>query len=632
MNLKHICVAAISLTVLSACGKWAKAKKQDIIAVEAPAFPKITDNVFALQNARTAVSYKSTMLILNPTGNTTQLAELIKASEVTRVKAADAKSFVGNEKAFDARYGDSGSVLIEIKQKQEELKKFLSEAQADAVPIPLADRQRAAADWFNAESAKLNLSPEDNLRLQSTFANYCDAKIVELAAHPLFVTYATNDNYQQRPSPNQLCESYYQERGYFQGESCQQGDYFSCLWVEGVIKSGSFPSQNSGDLTSLLKPIFDDKSKTDAFRQILMADANLTAQHLNTPSTLVKDAIYKKKLYFYIALQSGKPSIGMEPSCINLIKDPSLTFICGLFARTWKEKTAQSYITGVELNNQLNVVKDLPALQTISDAVNYFGQRSTSTGTPLPSNSDYLFHALSPPITLSQPSIESLGIKQDTVTAVYNIFLDKVFSLNPEAKVKKTALETELTNLRQNLQYQRDERSRLSEVASDSLRVGIRAANAGDIAFGFIAYRMSVTNADNLMRSTISFEGFPDQVFEGCFDTSKQTSIDCPTGMTNVASQNLRKASLGINPDSGRIDFSLPIDDPVAFGLGYNPKNETSPDYFMNLEPESIKGTVLRFELYPNRLQGSLDILTGKALFNKDGKDLYEAGISMWEE
>ena len=70
----------------------------------------------------------------------------------------------------------------------------------------------------------------------------------------------------------------------------------------------------------------------------------------------------------------------------------------------------------------------------------------------------------------------------------------------------------------------------------------------------------------------------------------------------------------------------------TVFGLGYNPKNEASPDYFMNLQPEEIQGTELRFELYPNRLLNSLDILTGKALFNKDGKALFEAGISMWEE
>ncbi len=74
------------------------------------------------------------------------------------------------------------------------------------------------------------------------------------------------------------------------------------------------------------------------------------------------------------------------------------------------------------------------------------------------------------------------------------------------------------------------------------------------------------------------------------------------------------------------------LDDPDAVGLGFKAKNEASPDYFMSLTADQIKDTTLTFELYPNRMQNSLDILTGKSLFSRGEGYLFEAGISMWEE
>jgi hypothetical protein len=628
MNLKYLGLVVLGLAALQGCGKGAHAEKQSVDTVALPPFPAIKDNVFALTDGKTQVSYKSTMLILNPTGNVNLLADVIGASELTRIKAADAKSFVGNEKDFDARYGDSGTVVTEIKQKQEDLKVFLTEAQKRGEDIPLADRQKAAGEWFAGASAQLGLSPEDNTKLQTTFAGYCDAKVVEFAAHPVFAALAV-DGYTERPSPNQLCESYYKERGYFQGESCTNGDYFTCIWQEGVVKSGSLLTQNGTSLGELLKPIFEDKAKTEIFRKILMADETVSAPYIKTATSIVKDAIFKKKVYFYTALQSGKPSIGTEASCQKLL-DPEFGFICGVFARTWKEKTPQSFLLDVEFNSAMMVVKDRADLKTVSDSVKFFGQRPT-VGTPQASNSDYYFHALAPGKTLSQPSADSLGLQQDAISAINNIFIGKVFPMSPADRIIKDQKEAELAALQKDLTYHRTERDRLTAVASDALRAGIRSANAGDVAFGFIAYRMTVTHVGDIMRATISFEDFENQVFEGCYDKTNRVSIDCPPGL-GLAGETMRKAKLSLNPDKGRIEFSLVLDDPEAVGLGVKAKNEASPDYFMLLTPDQIQGTTLTFELYPNRMQNSLDILTGKALFTRGEGYLFEAGISMWEE
>ncbi len=631
MNMRHIWIAVLGLSSLTGCGKWAKAKKMDVVAVAPPAYPSIADNVFALKGGKSSISYKSTMLILNPTGNTTQLADLIRASEVARVKAADAKTFVGNEKIFDSTYGDTGTVITEITKKQEELKKFVTEAQGRASPIPLAQRQDAAARWFPEAAAQLTLSPEDSQRLQATWAGYCDAKIVEFAAHPIFAKLAV-DGYKQRPSPDQLCESYYKDQAYFEGESCKNGDYFTCLWVDGVMKSGKLLSQNGQSLASLLQPIFDDKTKTEDFRIILASDESISSGIVKPPAGPYKDNIFTKKTYFNGFLLNGK-AIGTEAKCKEAIP-AEYGFICGSFSRTWKDETPLSFIKLVELTSGLLIGKDSAELKSLSDSVKYFGQRPT--GNALPSNSDILFHDLVVPGTLTQPTNANLGLSQDSVTMINALFLDKVFPyLNPEDKAVKVAQEQELAALQQKLNFYREERSRLSNVSGEALDAGIRAANAGDIAFGFIAYRMTVAKADDLMRATIAFElptKVPKEIFEACYDTDKLVSIDCPVDPEASKSDVLHKATLNLNSAKGRIEFSLLVDNPEAWGLGAKAKNPSSPDYFMLLQPEQIQGTTLRFELYPNRLQGSLDILTGKTLFSKDGKDLFEAGISMWEE
>jgi hypothetical protein len=401
------------------------------------------------------------------------------------------------------------------------------------------------------------------------------------------------------------------------------------MWQEGVVKSGSLLAQNGTGLADLLKPIFEDKAKTEVFRKILMADETVSAPYIKTATSIVKDAIYKKKVYFYTALQSGKPSIGMEASCQRLL-DPEFHFICGMFARTWKDRTPQSFMLDVEFNSALMVIKNREDLKTISDSVKFFSQRPT-VGTPQASNSDYYFHALVPGKTLTQPSAESLGLQQEAITTINNLFLDKVFSLNSEDRALKDKSETELAALQKDLTFHRTERDRLTNVASDALRAGIRAANAGDVAFGFIAYRMTVNHVGDIMRATITFEDHETQVFEGCFDKAKRVSVDCPAGL-GLAGETMRKATLSLNPDKGRIEFSMVLDDPEAVGLGFKAKNEASPDYFMTLTADQIKNTTLTFELYPNRMQNSLDILTGKALFTHGEGYLYEAGISMWEE
>ncbi len=631
MNFPKKLLLGTSLLILGACGRGAKAPSRDVSVTAIPNFPSINDNVFALQNGKTSVSYKSTMLIMNPYTQPALLADIIGKSELTRIKAADAKAYVGDEKEFDRVYGDSGIKSTEIKQKQDELRIFLSAAEARSQPIPIAERHRLISAWMKDELASLGLSPDMDLQLHDHLATYCDAKILELAAHPGFAKLAPS-GFLSRPSPHQFCEDYYAEQKYFQGPSCQPGgDMFSCLWLEGVKKSGSFAGANGSSVLASLDAIFADSEKTEIFRKILTADEQLAAPYVKVSSAIYKDSLYKKKTYFYVGLLSGKPSLGQEPACKAML-DPSYQFICGLLGQNWKAKSAEATLTDIELNSGLILIPNQERLVELSQALRYFGVRARTGGVQF-SNSDYSFHERSEGTTIAQPNAAATGLSQEALMQVTNQFLDKIFVIGPEDKATQKQLEQSLSALQKDYNLHRSERDRLTEEAGAALIEGIKAANAGDVGLGFIAYRMTVDHAADIMRTRLSFEGHNQDVFEACFDKVRLVSTDCgPHSIALEAAVNVHTAKLMLNPTKGRIELTLPLENPGEVGLGFVAKKEASPDYFMLIPEQQIQGTDLVFELYPNRLENSLDILTGKAQFRRGADSLYEAGISMWEE
>jgi hypothetical protein len=313
--------------------------------------------------------------------------------------------------------------------------------------------------------------------------------------------------------------------------------------------------------------------------------------------------------------------------------EPSYHFICGSLGQSWKAKTAQSTLLDIELSSGLkNLAKNNEKLNYLSLVLRYYGVRSRTGGVQF-SRSDYFFHELTAGNTIARPPLNSSEFPPLDETQVLSVFLDKISLLAPEDKIKQKEMGQTFIALIDDFRYHRAERDRLTEEAGAALIEGIKSANAGDVALGFIAYRMVVNHAPTMMRVRLSFEGFSNKVFEGCFDKQLLVPSSCsPDAFGLEAGLQIRPATLLLNPARGRIELTLAIDNPAEVGLGFAAKKEASPDYFMLIPEEQIQGTSLVFELYPNRLQNSLDILTGKALFQREGVTLYEAGISMWEE
>ena len=232
MTLPLLCLLSTS------CGKWAHSKRaQAIETVAIPAYPKVQDDVFSLSGKKPDITYRTTMLIINPATNPALLAEVINASVFSREAFAAARNFeITND--YKNLYGDTGLEIQALNYMTNDLRSFeLKSLQKN--PISLDQRLQNARSWLDKELEEIKATPEQREAFEPAWGAYCEAKVIELASNSIFAA----STYKALPSPQPFCAAYYENKGYFAGPSClnpEKGNYFSCLWQEGVLKTRWF--------------------------------------------------------------------------------------------------------------------------------------------------------------------------------------------------------------------------------------------------------------------------------------------------------------------------------------------------------------------------------------------------------
>ncbi len=118
------------------------------------------------------------------------------------------------------------------------------------------DRERrrpsSSKNWWSDLASKFLLDVASRKSESFLFELYCESKIWERALDPRFVS----ESYSARPTPALVCEPFYETSGLLSESqpSCEQGkdisvpgNYFSCLWQEGVLKTKLFSKYRYGD-------------------------------------------------------------------------------------------------------------------------------------------------------------------------------------------------------------------------------------------------------------------------------------------------------------------------------------------------------------------------------------------------
>ena len=256
------------------CGRWAKADKQIVETIEIPEYPDYSESVFNLNSSSDVTGFGGTMVIINEAVDPVDLADLLQASIDSRLAWASINRFVA-DRDFETKFAEGGELEKIIEVLQADLMQFRRLAKADGV-LATDQLDLAARSFLESELDLLfpgDAASADRVAAQAIVHDYCEAKIWELASN----SYFAERRYENRPTPMPFCEEYYENSGLLQGEACEAGleggNYFSCLWNNGVFKTKTFASYDDDSKAAVLELFAGDSSA--AVQKILGIDASV---------------------------------------------------------------------------------------------------------------------------------------------------------------------------------------------------------------------------------------------------------------------------------------------------------------------------------------------------------------------
>ncbi|RYZ59666.1 MAG: hypothetical protein EOP07_03260 [Proteobacteria bacterium] len=623
------------LSFNSACGKWAKANSEQVVTMQRPEYPDVSGDVFSLNSPKTYTNYRGTLFLANDNATPVDFAALINASVESREAWAAMKKFEV-ETDFDRVYNEnSGLVGKQIELMKEGLQAFELEALSKN-PISFAAKYENATTWIDREVASIGLTPEAKAAFDTSWGEYCEAKVIELAAHPALA----QNLFKSQPSPTPLCQKYYADHAILTSPDCtsETGDYMKCIWLDGVAKTRWFTSPNEATNPDLARAKEEKRLKLND----LLSDVNYEATKGIfgfVESSFILTSVVNKKLYFdkkeaflNIALDQKN-----DATCVKVVANVGSQDLCRVFGLSPETRSPRQIINAVEgVTNDAKIFAKLPAPPgrtiTTQQLIRYLNERSRSET----SEGDRLFLELKNGSNFASPTFTSAGKEFTDMLPEFRGILGAEFygAFSPADQAERTAKVNAITFEENKVQELRAEHLRLNEVIAASTDNGVTVGNRPGFGHAFLQYNMIYQQFGNILSAQLNFVNYEKFAFRACYDLENRAQIACPADLPLKADTTFLDAVLNRATDGGMIEFSFKIENAEAIGLGPKVRAEAGlkPDFFMDLPTTELEGRTLRFELYRNRLDGYLDIMTGKAFVEENGQRRYEAGISMWEQ
>jgi hypothetical protein len=635
MRLSLFLLSTGVLTLLpalnSSCGKWAKASPETVETMQRPTYPNVSGDFFSMKSSKSYISYKGTMVIFDKTATPQDTAELITASVNSRLSWAESKKFQDDVDYREVYGNDNATAKNQLKLMKDGLQKFDLDA-LSKTPIKPEARLANAETLVEREIDLLKLSNEQRAEFEASWAQYCEAKIIEFAAHPLLA----QNTFKTKPSPSPLCEKYYVANGMMTGPDCnsEKGEYLRCIWLDGVAKTRWFTSAQEGVDSELSRTKSDKRAKlVDLFSE---ANYEATKGVLGlVKASFVDSAIgntylNNKEKIINIAVRQTKDTV-----CAKAIINPGSQGYCSLFSLSPEKLSPKQVIDAMEgVTAATQAVSNLAApegrLYSIHQLLQYISKRPGVEN----SEGDRLFLELNG-ISLNSPTYAKFGetfanlvpeIRSGLGAELYGTF-------SPEDLQARLARVSAIQKQETQMEFMNTEYLRYLEAAAADSERGAKSANRPGFAKGFVQYEMIYQQVNNILSAELTFDDQDQYAFRACLDLNTKKHVDCPQGFQLRSELTYLPAILNWAEDGGMIQLSLPLTQVEAIGFG--PKARKSADekasFFMDLPPSETEGRTLRFELYRNRLLGALDIMTGKAYIEDASAKYWEGGISMWE-
>jgi hypothetical protein len=218
---------ALFFAIIQGCG-FEKVKKPQNIRVE-PANTGLDGQGFALAGEAGSRNFAGSLLVWKPETTRQDVVAILNATRqyneaYTRSRQVIASLYDNGLRDIDGR---KSALLIERAQ---------GGGAAGQGALALRDKKMSAASsWFEGRLDELEQvalgGTFDKDRARRIFVRYCDAKLWELATHPM----VADGTFGVRPTPSPLCEQIYLDRDYFSAPQCQVTEgqprsFFECIW------------------------------------------------------------------------------------------------------------------------------------------------------------------------------------------------------------------------------------------------------------------------------------------------------------------------------------------------------------------------------------------------------------------
>lgn len=631
LSLTFLSLGILSSLANSSCGKWAKASPETVTTMPRPTYPTVSNDVFSLNSTKTQTSYKGTMVIFSKEATVEDTAELINASVDSRLRWAESKKFQ-DDTNYSLTYGDENAVAKNtLKLMKDGLQKFDVEA-LNKSPIDQASKLANADTLLERELSLLNLTPEQRSAFDASWGHYCEAKLIEFAAHPLLA----QNTFRSKPNPAALCQQYYAANQMMTSADCEaeSGDYLKCVWVDGVSKTRWF---RSPDPTSTEAP--RDLKRSKLLEMFNETNYEATKGVLGfTESAFATDAISKT---LYLNKKGSMLDIAVNQrtapaTCAKAILNAGSKAYCSIFGEDKETFSPKQVIDAMEgVTAAAAIVSPLPAPLDRSYNIHQLLQYLNKRNLIETSESDRLFLDKITGSPLTIPAYEKFGgafasLSAEIRSGLGADFYGKFSAADLQARALKLAA---IEGQEARINFNNAEYIRYLEAASAGSERGAAAANRPGFSKGFIQYELVFQQLNNILNVELRFEDQNLYAYRTCLDLNSNQNVLCPEGFTLRAELTYLPAMIEWASDGGKIDLSFKLENVNAIGFGPRARKsaEEKPSFFMDLPAEETEGKTLRFELYRNRLLDSLDIMTGKAFIEDGANQLWEAGISIWE-
>ncbi|NRA63896.1 MAG: hypothetical protein HRU19_05400 [Pseudobacteriovorax sp.] len=626
--------------LMSGCGRWAKAKKQTVDVLPVTEYPVFNENVFSLTPARETIGYGGTMVIFNKAADPVDIAALLQASIDSRIAWASIRRF-DEVNQYALRYSEDGTVPKTVEIMKADLEVFRQNAKK-GLEISRETLNETSETWMNSELDLLFGEDPSRDKADAVFRSYCEAKIFELASNSYFAA----RTFSERPTPMPFCEPYYAAAQLFDDASCQADpsgkEYFSCLWKSAIPKTEAFNRFSEGSRTAILS-LFANQN-LESLRKIFALDESGYEFTSDRFKRVVFGRTGDKRNYFSnLVLKQESVS---QRVCDNALPDGIRT-LCSVFERNFAatdvdlDQDLETIVAIVEGSNIVAsssfVLPDRPDTTFSTKQIFfYFGARRNHEN----SEADRIYHQIVSGPNLVKPAITDEDILEK-VGELEEVFTGKLYpAISGDALKELETREALIADAEKEIEDFQAQYDTLNDAIPETSAVAFTVGNRPNLAHAFMEIRFKVSNHDGILRAYFWLNGYKSGAVLGCFNLENRLALDSPSctpderdgiplGDITITDQ------FTVDEKTGRIDFAFEMLSPEKPGLvrkerktGDNPTFESFSDFYA----ADFYQKTLHLELFPNLVYDHLEVLTGKAFIRKDGFDLEEAAISLWDQ